>query len=179
MYLIFIFSEIFLKIYFYLYSLTTRQYKHLRSAYIWNKTCWKFVLWWEGGLQKLAFYIFDIRIRPSCLEQIYSIFVFGQVPRNKYIQYSYLVKLVETNIFDIRIQWKFHFRIYSYSYSVKNLIFVLHWVFLMNKIGFFLLWFFKNNMFSVQAGQRLYIELLFTAWRSVTSIYNVEFHRKR
>ena len=31
------------------------------------------------------------------------------------------------NIFDIFIRWKFHFRIYSYSYSVENLIFVLHW----------------------------------------------------
>ena len=63
-----------------------------------------------GGLQKLAFYIFDIRICPSCIEQIYSIFAFGQVPRNKYIRYTYSVKLVETNIF-----------VFGISYLIMNI----------------------------------------------------------
>ena len=57
--------------------------------------------------------IFDIRIRPIRYERIYSIFVFGH--------------LLRTNIFGIRIRWNFPSRIYSYLYSVKNLIFVLHW----------------------------------------------------
>ena len=31
--------------------------------------------------------IFDIHIRPSYKEEIYSIFIFGQVTKNKYIPY--------------------------------------------------------------------------------------------
>ena len=40
----------------------------------------------------------------SSKEWMYSLFVFGQVPKNKYIQYSYSVRLPDTNIFDIRIR---------------------------------------------------------------------------
>ena len=36
--------------------------------------------------------------------RIYSIFVFGQVTKNEYIRYSYSARLLETNIFDIRIR---------------------------------------------------------------------------
>ena len=60
-----------------------------------------------GGPSKFALYIFNIRICPSCQERIYSIFVFGPVPRNKYIQYSYSVGLLETNIFNIHIRQAF------------------------------------------------------------------------
>ena len=70
---------------------------------------------------------------------IFDIFI--QVPNgNKYIWYSYLFRLLDTNIFNIRILltvkiWvnsisvfgNIFLGIYSYSYSVKILIFVLHW----------------------------------------------------
>ena len=113
----------------------------LVPAQICTKASLKCTLRWKGvnkklhciysififGLVSKNIYIFNIRIWSGTYEQIYSIFVFGQVLRNKYIRYSYSVSCLDMNIFDIRIRWKFHFRIYSYSYSVKNLIFVLHW----------------------------------------------------
>ena len=37
------------------------------------------------------------------LEQIYSIFVFGQVVGNEYIKYLYSVSCLDMNIFDLRI----------------------------------------------------------------------------
>ena len=43
--------------------------------------------------------IFDIRIWSGTQEQIYSIFVFGQVGRNECIRYSYSVSLLVMNIF--------------------------------------------------------------------------------
>ena len=73
--------------------------------------------------------IFDIRWFGT-QEKIYSVFVFGQVTRNEYIRYSYSVNLLVMNIFDICIRCKFHLR--TYSYSVKNLIFLLHWNIFMN-----------------------------------------------
>ena len=45
----------------------------------------------EGGHQKFALYIFDIH---NCHN---SISAFGQVPRNKYIQYSFLIRVLGTN----------------------------------------------------------------------------------
>ena len=89
-YSIFVFGEIFPQMDFYLYTLTTRQQKLIRSAQIWNKTCWKYAFWWEGCLQ-----IFHC---------IYSIFVFVQVAKNEYILYSYLVCYLWTNLFGIRIR---------------------------------------------------------------------------
>ena len=47
--------------------------------------------------------IFDIHIRSGTQEEIYLIFVFGQVVRNKYIRYSYSDSCLDMNIFDIRI----------------------------------------------------------------------------
>ena len=38
------------------------------------------------------------------LHFIYLIFAFGQVSKNEYIQYSYSVRLPDTNIFDIHIR---------------------------------------------------------------------------
>ena len=44
--------------------------------------------------------IFDICIRSGTLKQMYSIFIFGQVARHKYIRYSYWVSCLDMNIFD-------------------------------------------------------------------------------
>ena len=65
---------------------------------------------------------FDIRIFENLIFE-YSFF---SKSLNEYIQYSYSVQIDSTNIFDIRIRPKLARRIYSYSYSVQNFIFVLH-----------------------------------------------------
>ena len=52
------------------------------------------------------------------------IFVFGKLARHEYIWYSYSIRCLDMNIFYIRIRWYFLSRIYSFS--VKNLILVLH-----------------------------------------------------
>ena len=74
-YSIFGFSEIFLQIYFYLYSLTTRQYKLHK---------------YETKLVENLFY--GGRGVFKSLHFIYSILVFVQVAWNKYIRYSYSVR---------------------------------------------------------------------------------------
>ena len=65
------------------------------------------MLYGGGGHQKFALYIFDLRIQPGFSKQIYLIFLFGQEPRKKYIQYLYAVRLLEMNILDIRTQLAF------------------------------------------------------------------------
>ena len=54
---------------------------------------------------------------------IYSVFVFGQVAKNEYIRYSYSVRLLETNIFDIRIRLAFWIWIYSIFVFGENIIY--------------------------------------------------------
>ena len=48
--------------------------------------------------------IFNILIQSGTKEQIYLIFIFGQVTKNEDIQYSYLLSCLDMNIFDIRIR---------------------------------------------------------------------------
>ena len=67
-------------------------------------------IWYSYSVRPLGTNLFDIRIRSGCKKRIYSIFVFGYL---------------DMNIFDIRIRGNFLLRIYLYS--VKNLIFMLHW----------------------------------------------------
>ena len=49
---------------------------------------------------------------------IYSIFVFGQVSKIEYIRYSYLVRYIGTNLFDICIHQVARHEYTQYSYSV-------------------------------------------------------------
>ena len=91
----------------------------LVPAQICTKTCLKCTLRWKAVIKSL-----------HC---IYSIFIFGLVSKNEYIQYSYLFRYLGTNIFDIRIRSGCKMRIYSifvfgqlsryeyirYSYSVN------------------------------------------------------------
>ena len=87
-----------------------------------------------GGLQKFVLYIFDIPIHSYCSEQIYSTFVFGQVPGSKYIRYSYSVHLLGKNIFDIRIRYAvWDMNIFNIDKSSLNL-----FTFITNKINYFL-----------------------------------------
>ena len=99
--------------------------KYYIFKYKYKFSCFEYI-WYSYSAKLLRTNIFNIRIRSSTEEQIYSVFVFGQVSKYEYIQYSYSVSLLVMNIFDIRIRCKFHIWIYLYSYSVKNLIFVLH-----------------------------------------------------
>ena len=91
----------------------------LVPAQICTKTCLKCTLRWKAVIKSL-----------HC---IYSIFIFGLVSKNEYIQYSYSFRYLGTNIFDIRIRSGCKKRIYSifvfgqlsryeyirYSYSVN------------------------------------------------------------
>ena len=78
------------------------------------------LLWWSKSFWRS--YIFDLRFWPDCYKQKYSIFVFGQVLRNKYnlyscsarllgtkyIRYSYSVRCLDMNIFYFHIRWLFY-----------------------------------------------------------------------
>ena len=84
----------------YLYHLVNKQHKPL----IHKHKCKLFEIYFIGeGVIKSLHYTYSMYYSTRFLERIYLIFVFCQVQRNKYIGYSYLVRLLERNLHNIHI----------------------------------------------------------------------------
>ena len=102
-----------------------------RNEYIWYsysvKYFYKYIFicipWPPGSINSSGLHKYETKIVENLLyggrgvfkslHFIYSIFVFVQVAWNKYIRYSYSVRYLGTNIFDIRIRSGCKKRIYS------------------------------------------------------------------